>query len=155
SFDRTRSRCDRGQLGLLIPATFRMDVLLLNLVKWLAGLAIPAALVLFVPRRWRVAAFATWSLLPLPVILVLFIAEIARSPSELAQPDKLVIALIFYIGFIVAPWFVLSLMGGAIGLALRRRRERGAAPVAASLAVPATPPSQAAPIQPAVPIPPI
>jgi hypothetical protein len=113
-----------------------MDVLLLNLVKWLAGLAIPAALAMFVPRRWLVVALATWSLLPLAGLLVLLIAEILRSPSELAQPSGLFVALLYYGGFVAAPWFVTSVMGCGVGLALRRRGARGAS-VAARPAAPA------------------
>jgi hypothetical protein len=115
-----------------------MGILLLNLVKWLAGLAIPAALAMFVPRRWLLAALVTWSVLPLAVLLVLLIAEILRSPSELDQPGELFTALLYYGGFVVAPWLVMSAMGSAIGLALRRRGAGGAS-VTARPAVPATP----------------
>jgi len=128
-----------------------MDVLLLNLVKWLAGLAIPAALAMFVPRRWLVTAIATWSLLPLAVLLVLLIAEILRSPSEPAAPGGRFIALVFYGGFIAATWFVVSAIGCGIGLVLRQRAE-SRAPVTAR---PAAPPSQNVPIPPAAAPPPL
>ncbi len=105
-----------------------MDVLILNLVKWLAALAIPALLAMFVPRRWLVVTLATWSLLPVPVVLLLFLGEVVRTPSELAEPDKIFLALLFYGGFLIAPWFVISAMGSAVGLALRRRDVRTAAP---------------------------
>jgi hypothetical protein len=131
-----------------------MDVLLLNLVKWLAGLAIPAVLARFVPRRWLVAALATWSLLPLPVLLVLLIAEILRSPSELDQPDGILVALLFYGGFVALPWFVMSMMGAAIGLALRRRGASGSL-VTVRPAVPAAPPARDVPIQRAAAPPPL
>ena len=132
--------------GLLPPAILRMAILLLNLVKWLAGLAIPAGLATFVPRRWLVAALATWSLLPLAVLLVLLIGEIARSPSELAQPGGILVALLFFGGFVAAPWFVVSVMGIAVGLALRRRKASGAS-VTALPSVLAAPPPQDVPIQ--------
>src|SRR5215469_5895349 len=120
-----------------------MDVLLLNLVKWLAGLAIPAVLAMFVPRRWLVTALATWSLLPLAVLLVLLVAEVLRSPSELAQPGGTFVALLYYGGFVAAPWFVMSMMGCAVGLALRRRDASGVSVTA----VPTAPPPQEVSIQ--------
>jgi hypothetical protein len=128
-----------------------MGFLLLNLVKWLAGLAIPAALAMFVPRRWLLAALATWALLPLAVLLVLFVAEILRSPSELDQPGELFTALLYYGGFVVAPWLVMSAMGSAIGLALRRRGAGGAS----AKARPAAPAARHVPIQPAAAPPPL
>ena len=99
-----------------------MDVLLLNLVKWLAFLAIPAALARFVPRRGLVAALAAWALLPVPVVLVLVIGEILSGPSEPAEPSMLV-ALVFYGGIIAVPWFLMAAMGSAIGLAQGERTQ--------------------------------
>ena len=122
-----------------------MGALLLNLVKWLVGLAIPAALAMFVPRRWLVAALATWSLLPVPVLLVLLIGEILSGPSEPAEPGILV-ALLFYGGIVALPWFVMSAIGSAIGLALRRRTASGAS-------APALPAVPAAPAEPVPPVP--
>lgn len=116
-----------------------MDVLLLNLVKWLAGLAIPALLAMFVPRRWLVVTLATWSLLPLLVVLALVLGDVARTPSELAEPGQLLLALLFYGGFLIVPWLVMSAMGGAVGLALRRRDAR---PEAAATTPPPAPPRQ-------------
>jgi hypothetical protein len=131
-----------------------MGILLLNLVKWLAGLAIPAVLAMFVPRRWLVAALVTWSLLPLAVLLVLLIAEILRSPSELDQPGELFVALLYYGGFVVAPWLVMSAVGSAVGLALRRRGAGGASSTARP-AMPAAPATRDVPIQPAPAPPPL
>jgi hypothetical protein len=115
-----------------------MDVLLLNIVKWLAGLAIPAALAMFVPRRWLVAALAAWALLPVPVLLVLLIGEILSGPSEPAEPS-IFVALLFYGGFVAVPWFLLAAMGTGIGLALRRR-DASRAPATAVPAAQAPPP---------------
>jgi hypothetical protein len=70
-----------------------MDVLLHNLVKWLVGLAIPTLLAMFVPRRWLAAKLAIWSLLPVVGVLVLLLGEVVRTPSELAEPDKILLAL--------------------------------------------------------------
>ena len=120
-----------------------MDVLLLNLVKWLAGLAIPALLAMFVPRRWLVTTLATWSLLPLIVVLVLFLNEVVHTPSELAEPDKILLALLFYGGFLIVPWFVMSAMGFGVGLALRRRGPRPAAPTRMPPQITPTTPPQA------------
>jgi hypothetical protein len=117
-----------------------MDVLLLNLVKWLAGLAIPMLLAMVVPRRWLVATLATWALLPLIVVLVLFLGEVVRTPSELTEPDKLLLALLFFGGFLIVPWLVMSAMGTAVGLALRRRRTRPAATPPQAPARQASPP---------------
>jgi hypothetical protein len=103
-----------------------MGALLLNLVKWLAGLAVPALLAMFVPRRWLVVTLVTWALLPALVVLVLFLGEVVRTPSELAAPDQILRALLFYGGFLLLPWFVMSVAGYAAGLALRRRRARPA-----------------------------
>jgi hypothetical protein len=116
-----------------------MDILLLNLAKWLAALAIPAALAMFVPRPWLVAALVTWALLPLIVLLVLFIGEILHNPSELTQPGETRVAFLFWGGLLTVPWFVVSAIGYAIGLALRRRDTRGAAVTAR----PALPPKDA------------
>jgi hypothetical protein len=129
-----------------------MDVLLLNLVKWLAGLAIPAALAMFVPRRWLVTVLATWSLLPVAVLVVLLMADILRSPPEPAQPGAIFVPLLFYGGFVAAPWILMSMMGCAVGLALRRRGASGAS-VTALPAVPAALPPQDVPIQRAAPPP--
>jgi len=104
--------------------TARMDVMLLTLIKWLAALAVPALLAMFVPRRWLVVTLVTWALLPVLVVLVLFLGEIVRTPSELAVPDEIVQALLFYGGFFLLPWFVMSVAGYAGGLTLRRRRAR-------------------------------
>ena len=103
-----------------------MDVLFLNLVKWLAGLAIPMLLARFVPRRWLVVTLVAWSLLPAFVVLALFLGEVARTPSELAEPGKILLALLFYGGFLIVPWLVMSIMGIVVGLALRRQRARQA-----------------------------
>jgi hypothetical protein len=130
-----------------------MGVLLLNLAKWLAGLAIPAALAMFVPRRWLVAALAAWSLLPVAVLLVLLFGEILSSPSEPAEPGILV-ALVFYGGIVAVPWFAMSAIGSAIGLALRRGNASGASAPALP-AVPAAPSSQDVPIQRAAAPPPL
>jgi hypothetical protein len=105
-----------------------MDVLFLNLVKWLAGLAIPMLLARFVPRRWLVVTLVAWSLLPAFVVLALFLGEVARTPSELAEPGKILLALLFYGGFLIVPWLVMSIMGIVVGLALRRQRARQAEP---------------------------
>lgn len=102
-----------------------MGILLLNLLKGLVGLALPAALAMFTPRRWLVAALATWTLLPLAVLLLLFVAEMVHNPSGLSQPDGSLIALIYLAGFVAVPWFVTSVVGGAVGLALRRRIASG------------------------------
>jgi hypothetical protein len=131
-----------------------MEILLLNLVKWLVGLAIPAALAMFVPRRWLIRVLAAWALLPLAVLLVLLIGEILRSPSELAQPGELLVALLYIGGFVALPWFVLSMMGYAIGLALRRRGASGAS-APARPAAPAAPPPQEVPIRRAAAPPPL
>jgi hypothetical protein len=120
-----------------------MDVLLLNLLKWLAALAIPALLAMFVPRRWLVATLATWALLPALIFLVLFLGEVARAPSELAEPDKIFLAFLFYGGFLIVPWFVMSAMGSAVGLALRRRGAPPAAPAPTHPRAPAAMPPQA------------
>lgn len=131
-----------------LPAILRMGVLLLNIVKWLVGLAIPAALAMFVPRRWLVRTLAAWLLFPLLIVLVLVIAEILSNPSDLAHPSEVFIWLLFFGGFVGAVWFGTSAMGAAIGLALRRRRASGAS-VTALPAAPAAPPPQDVPVGPA------
>ncbi|HLY54816.1 MAG TPA: hypothetical protein VKS60_04625 [Stellaceae bacterium] len=131
-----------------------MGVLLLNLVKWLAGLAIPALLAMYVPRRWLIATLAAWSLLPLIVLLVLLAGEILRSPSELAHTDGILMALLVYGGFLVVPWLVMSVMGGAVGLALRRP-DTGSQTVTAPAAAPAASPPRDAPARPAAVPPPL
>jgi hypothetical protein len=113
-----------------------MIVLLLNLLKWLAGLAIPAVLAMYVPRRRLVAVLVTWLLLPLIVLLVLLTWEALRNPSVLTQPGGILVPLLFYSGLVVLPWFGLSMMGGAVGLGLRRRPASGK-PVTATPAGPA------------------
>jgi hypothetical protein len=114
-----------------------MDVLLLNLVKWLAGLAIPALLAMFMPRRWLVVTLAGWVLLPMIAVLVLFLGELARTPSELAEPGEILIALLFYGGFVIVPWLVTSALGAAVGLAQRRRGAHPAAPASTPPQAPA------------------
>jgi hypothetical protein len=84
------------------------------------------------------------------VLLVLLIEDILRSPSELAQPGQIRVALLFYGGFLAAPWFLMSVMGCAIGLALRRRYASGAS-VTALPTVSAAPPTQDAPVRRAAP----
>jgi hypothetical protein len=128
-----------------------MGVLLLNLVKWLVGLAIPVALAMFVPRRWLVASLAAWSLLPVAVLLVLLIGEIATGPSEPEPPGGMLLALVFYGGILALPWLVMSAIGSAIGLALRRRDASGAS----APALPAAPALPDVPIERAAAPPPL
>jgi hypothetical protein len=107
-----------------------MDIFLLNLGKWLAALGLPALLAFYVPQRWRAAALVLWLFLPVIVVLLLALEEIARDPSAFDRLGDGLQALLFVGAFAVIPWMGASAVGFAIGSAWRRSRsadERAAA----------------------------
>lgn len=95
-----------------------MNTLLLQFAKILAGVAVPALLATFVPRRWLLATLAAWFLLPLFVILAL----LPHTLSGLTGFGRIASQLFFLVVFAEGPWCAISGIGIAIGLALRRRR---------------------------------
>ena len=116
-----------------------MDVLILNLVKWLAGLAIPALLARFVRRRWLVVTLAGWALLPMLVVLGLFPGRDGAHSVRVgraweASPGAAVLRR--FPDYV--PWLVMSAAGFAIGLALRQGHARAVASVATAARAPTT-----------------
>ena len=94
-----------------------MEIVGLNLVKWIAAGAIPALIAIYAPPRWRAPAMLLWLVLPLLLALLPILSEIARNPSALADEFQ---TLGFVGAFVAMIWIGVSLTGYAIGVALRK-----------------------------------
>ncbi len=104
----------------------------------IVAIALPAAIIALVAKRWLIPAMVLWFFSPAIVFFGLdVLGRLIGTPQE--QPGSIFAAFLLIGSFLLIPWIVICLAGFGLGLVLRlrpRRRPATPAPSAAALLVP-------------------